>query len=180
MPVFPEAIRTERLSLRQPDDAGARAEHEMIHESLDHLWPWFGFRTTLPTLEDRLALAARHRADAAAGTGVTFVVFAGERPLGKVWMERQGSTARMGWWLRAGETGKGYAVEAVRALIDLARSIGVERIEAHIDPDNASSRALAERSGFVLEEIQPDVPDRPDGERRPECVYVLAEAAPAG
>lgn len=177
MPVFPEAVRSERLTLRQPDEAGARAEHEMILESLDHLWPWFGFRANPPSLAERLELAAQHRADAAAGTGVTYVVFAGERALGKVWMEVGGKTARMGWWLRAGATRQGHATEAVRALLGVARTAGIVRIEAHTDPDNAPSRALAERAGFVLEEIQQDVRDRPDGARRPECIYVIPQPA---
>jgi RimJ/RimL family protein N-acetyltransferase len=79
----------------------------------------------------------------------------------------------MGWYLRARETGRGYATEAVRALSELAFEFGVERVEAHTDPDNTPSRALAERAGFVLEEIRQDVDDRPDGVHRPGCVYVL-------
>jgi len=170
---FPASLSTDRLTLRQPDDDGARVEHEMILESLDHLWPWFSFRANPPTLGERVELAARHRADAAAGTGVTYLLFAGERAVGKAWIEVDGSIARMGWWLGARATGHGYATEAVRALAKLAVDHGIERIEAHTDPDNTSSRALAERAGFVLEEIQEGVHDRPDGVRRPECVYVL-------
>jgi RimJ/RimL family protein N-acetyltransferase len=79
----------------------------------------------------------------------------------------------MGCWLRAGETGHGYATEAVRALSELAFDFGVERVEAHTDPDNTPSRALAERAGFVLQEIRQDVDDRPDGVRRPACVYAM-------
>ena len=170
---FPDSIHTERLTLRLPDDGDARAEHDMILESLDHLWPWFGFRAGPPALEDRLALAARQRADAAAGVAATYMVFAGDGPVGKVWFEVDGPKARMGWWLRAGATGHGYGIEAVRALSELAFESGLERVEAHTDPDNAASRALAERAGFVLREIQGDAHDRPDGVRRPSCVYVL-------
>lgn len=166
-------MRTARLTLGLPDDEGARVEHEMILESLDHLWPWFSFRANPPTLAARVELAARQRADAAEGIGATYLVFAGDRPVGKVWIEVEGPIARMGWWLRSGATGKGYATEAVVALSELAFDSGVERLEAHTDPDNAPSRNLAERAGFVLEEIRPDAHDRPDGVRRPECVYVL-------
>lgn len=170
---FPTTLRTARLTLRQPDDQDARLEHEMILESLDHLWPWFSLRAQPPTLAERVALARRQRADAANGTAVTYLVLAGDRPVGKVWFEVDGPTARMGWWLCAGATGSGYATEAVRALSGVAFEFGVERLEVHTDPDNARSRALAERAGFVLQEIRPDAHDRPDGVRRPECVYVL-------
>jgi RimJ/RimL family protein N-acetyltransferase len=170
---FPTSLHTARLSLRLPDEQGARLEHKMILESLDQLWPWFSFRARPPTLADRVELAARQRAEATEGTSATYIVFAGSRAVGKVWLEVDGRKATMGWWLRAGETGHGYATEAVRVLSKLAFDYGVERVEAHTDPDNAPSRAVAERAGFVLEEIRQDVHDRPDGVRRPECVYAL-------
>ena len=170
---FPISLETARLTLRLPDDEGARVEHEMILESLDHLWPWFAFRAEPPTLAERMALAARQRAEAVAGSSATYVVFAGDQGVGKVWIEIDGPVARMGWWLRAGATGRGYATEAVRRLSELAFHSGVERVEAHTDPDNAPSRAVAERAGFVLQEVQPDAYDRHDGIRRPECIYVL-------
>jgi RimJ/RimL family protein N-acetyltransferase len=177
---FPGSLRTERLTLRLPDDEEARVEHEMILESLDHLWPWFGFRANPPTLAERMELAARHRAQAAEGTSGTYILHSGDRPVGKAWLEVEGSIARLGWWLRASAVGHGYATEALRALAGLAFEGGITRLEAHTDPDNAPSRALAERAGFVLEEIRQDAYTRPDGLRRPECVYVLLKEASAG
>jgi ribosomal-protein-serine acetyltransferase len=173
---FPSVLQTARLTLRVPDDEVARAEHAMILESLDHLWPWFSFRAKPPTLAERMELAAKQRAEVAEGTGATYVVFAGEQAVGKVWIDVDGAKAEMGWWLRAGATGHGYATEAVRALSELAFDQGVERLEVHTDPDNVPSRALAERAGFVLEEIREDWRDRPDGVRRPECIYALLSA----
>lgn len=173
---FPPSLQTARLTLRLPDDQDAHLEHEMILESLDHLWPWFSFRAEPPTLAEREGLAARQRDDAAAGTGAAYILFAREQAVGKVWAKIDGPTATMGWYLRASATGQGYATEAVRALTDLAFDFGVERVEAHTDPDNAFSRALAERAGFVLERIVEDAYDRPDGVRRPECLYVLLPA----
>ena len=178
---FPTSLRTERLTLRLPDEEGARQEHAMIMESLDHLWPWFSFRANRPTLEERQQLAARQRAEALEGESATYLVIADDRPVGKVWLNVIDTTASVitatvGWWLRVSATGQGYATEAVRALVELAFASGVHRLEVHTDPDNAPSRALAERVGFVLEEIRPDYHDRPDGIRRPECIYVYRSA----
>jgi len=171
---YPSSLRTDRLTLRMPDDDDdARIEHEMIMASLDHLWPWFSFRADPPTLAERVDLIARHRAASEAGTMATYLVLAGDEPVGKIWIEVKGAMATMGWWLKSGATGHGYATEAVRALAAAAFDRGIERLEAHTDPDNAASRALAERAGFVLETILEDAHDRPDGVRRPECVYVL-------
>lgn len=41
---LPVSLHTTRLAMRLPDEDLARVEHEMILESLDHLWPWFSFR----------------------------------------------------------------------------------------------------------------------------------------
>jgi RimJ/RimL family protein N-acetyltransferase len=177
-PPFPSTVNTERLTLRLPNDEGARQELEMILESLDHLWPWFSFRAVPPKLAERIDLAARHRAEALAGKSASYLVFADDRPVGKVWLNATtDTTVTLGWWLRVSATGQGYATEAVRALVDLALKCGFARIEVHTDPDNARSRALAERAGFVLEEIRPDFHDRPDGARRPECIYVYGSPA---
>jgi RimJ/RimL family protein N-acetyltransferase len=177
---FQASLRTTRLTLRAPDDEDVRLEHEMILESLDHLWPWFAFRAHPPTLAERLELAARQRVEMAEGSGATYLVLGGVRAVGKIWLDVRGTTSEMGWWLRAGATGHGYATEAVRALSALALDVGVERLEVHTDPDNVRSRALAERAGFVLEEIRPDWRDRPDGVRRPECIYALLSGPSPG
>ena len=170
---FPDSLQTARLILRMPDAALASVELEMILESLDEMWPWFPFRAKPPTVAERAELAARDRAGAASGTAASYVVFAADRPVGRVWFDVEGTTATMGWWQRSTATGHGYATEAVLALCDLAFEFGIERVEAHTDPDNAPSRALAERAGFGLEGIRPNAHDRPDGVRRPECIYVL-------
>jgi len=170
---FPTSLTTARLTLRLPTDEDARVEHEMILEELDHLWPWFAYRAAPPTLEQRREVAARHRDEAARGLVASYVIYAGDRGVGKIWLEMEPAAARMGWWLRAGATGKGYATEAIRGLAAMAFNAGIERIEAHIDPDNAPSRALADRAGFRLEEVLTDAYERGDGIRRPECLYVL-------
>jgi RimJ/RimL family protein N-acetyltransferase len=52
---------------------------------------------------------------------------------------------------------RGLATEAVAALVDHARSRGVRRVRAEIDPDNAVSRAVVERAGFILTEADGSV-----------------------
>ncbi|MFO0675533.1 MAG: GNAT family N-acetyltransferase [Polyangiaceae bacterium] len=50
--------------------------------------------------------------------------------------------------------GRGYAVEAARALRDTAfGTLPVDRIVSIIRPDNARSRRVAERNGMVLEKM---------------------------
>ena len=54
----------------------------------------------------------------------------------------------MGWALAAAGHGKGYAVEAMRAVLDWADAKGLARTCCIIDPGNAASIRLAEKLGY--------------------------------
>ena len=61
-------------------------------------------------------------------------------------------TLEVGYIFAPATGGRGYATEAVRALVDLAFStIGARRIIARVDDRNRPSAALLERLGFRLE-----------------------------
>ncbi len=58
----------------------------------------------------------------------------------------------IGYILRRDAWGKGYASEAVTRIIDYGfRELGLRRIFADVDPDNAASIVLLEKLGFVRE-----------------------------
>ncbi|HEV7586105.1 MAG TPA: GNAT family protein [Solirubrobacteraceae bacterium] len=58
----------------------------------------------------------------------------------------------IGYWLGAGEEGRGTMTHAVRALVDHAfEQWELNRVEIRIDVENHRSRAVAERLGFVHE-----------------------------
>lgn len=68
---------------------------------------------------------------------------------------RRGLTceADANWWTAADALRRGYAAEALGALLthafaDLPAGLGLHRVLAGIQPHNAASRALAERLGF--------------------------------
>ena len=68
----------------------------------------------------------------------------------------------VGYWLRAGATGRGCATAAARALTDLALSVdGVSRVEIHCDEANVRSAAVARRLGYRLDRIVPDAVTAP-------------------
>ena len=59
------------------------------------------------------------------------------------------------WWLAADAQGRGYATEALRALLlhsfrDLPEGLGLHRVLAGIQAENEPSRRLAMRLGFRL------------------------------
>lgn len=61
-------------------------------------------------------------------------------------------SAEIGWVMRPDVSGRGYATEAVRALLDAAFAVyGLRRVVARIDAENTASARLAERVGMRLE-----------------------------
>lgn len=61
-------------------------------------------------------------------------------------------TLEVGYLFAPAAGGRGYATEAVRAVVDLAfTSIGARRVTARLDARNRPSAALLERLGFRLE-----------------------------
>jgi RimJ/RimL family protein N-acetyltransferase len=63
-------------------------------------------------------------------------------------------TAEIGYWVAPWARGRGIAVRATRLLAPWALgTLGLARVTCEIDPDNAASRLVAERAGFVFEGI---------------------------
>lgn len=61
-------------------------------------------------------------------------------------------TVEVGYLFSPAQSGRGYATEAVRALVDVAfRGLGARRVVARVDARNVASRALLERLGMRLE-----------------------------
>lgn len=66
-----------------------------------------------------------------------------------VWLDESAELAMIGYTLGAEHQGRGYATEAVDALVDaLFERIGVHRIAATLDPENLASARVLERTGF--------------------------------
>jgi RimJ/RimL family protein N-acetyltransferase len=72
-----------------------------------------------------------------------------------------GDAPEIGWVLAPAHQGKGYATEAVQAILDWAvRELDAEVVVALIHPDNAASLKVAERFGFT-ERVRTTFRDQP-------------------
>lgn len=62
------------------------------------------------------------------------------------------ASVEVGYMFAPAHAGRGYATEAVRAMLDLAfADLGAHRVWARVDVRNPASRALCERLGMRLE-----------------------------
>lgn len=67
-------------------------------------------------------------------------------------LDQVNGNVEIGWVIRPDVSGRGYATEAVSALLDAAFGVfGVRRVVARIDAENEASARLAERVGMRLE-----------------------------
>ncbi|MCX4753731.1 GNAT family N-acetyltransferase [Kitasatospora purpeofusca] len=89
--------------------------------------------------------------------------------------------ATIGYALRRDVWGSGFAGELVTLLRDFAFGpLGVHRLEARVDVDNAASIRVLERAGFRLEgRVRHDYRG-PDGWRDAQQYALLADDPPAG
>src|SRR3546814_16245662 len=71
------------------------------------------------------------------------------RLIGGVGLDRrQGGAVELGYWVARPYWGLGYATEAGRHMIDLARMLGISRLTAAHFPDNPASGAVLRQLGF--------------------------------
>lgn len=74
----------------------------------------------------------------------------GIQPLGKT------EDVEIGWWLAKDLWGRGLSTEAARAAMDHAfREVGLSRLVAIADPDNAPSIAIMRKLGMTFERMVP-------------------------
>ena len=160
MRAAPNIVRTMRLSLptghelRLLEEADADELYALIDANRERLVRWMVWAEgqtpegTLRFIRDaQRQMAAEDGLQAAILRDSAIVGVAGFH--GIDWPNR---ATTVGYWLGAGEEGRGAMTHAVRALVDHAFSAWrLNRVEIRIDVENDRSRAVAERLGFVHE-----------------------------
>lgn len=130
---------------------------------------WFGWAPEDISVEGHARAVERWREDHAAGRRTSFVIEHAADVVGSVEVRRSSaSSGELSWTLYAGHRGQGYAARAVQMLVDWAfedlehGGLGLQRVEARIDPRNEASRRVATRAGLLLEGTQRMVPGTAD------------------
>ncbi|CAN5580439.1 hypothetical protein BH10ACT10_BH10ACT10_08610 [soil metagenome] len=85
---------------------------------------------------------------------VNFLVEADGAVAGLVEVRTDDGVGDLSWVLYAGHRGRGYAARAVRLLVGYAfESLGLRRVEAHVNSANERSKRVASRSGLRREGV---------------------------
>jgi len=152
-------VEGEGVHLRPPRALDYPEWRELRAASRGFLQPW---EPTWPA-DDLSRLAFRRRLTAYArdrelGAAYAFFVIRSEDEAltGGITLSnvRRGvaQMGSIGYWCGRPYTRQGYTLNAVRALSDFAfRTLGLHRLEAACIPDNAASRSLLAKAGFVEE-----------------------------
>ena len=140
--------RTERLLLRPgwaedaPELARAIADEQVVRNLATAPWPY--------ALADAEAFLAAPRDPAMPIFLITERTDGAPRIVGACGLGRRPSGAvEMGYWIARQHWGKGFATEASRALIDIAKALKLPRLEASHFVDNPASGRVLEKLGFV-------------------------------
>lgn len=155
----PTVLKTERLTLRWFDERDAAAQFEIFSDTAVTRY-WSHASWSKPA--EAAAWIAKTLQAYSDCTGLRFAVelAATGELIGNANLygfSEQNRRCELGYALASAHWGKGYASEAVRAVLDYGfRELGLNRVEADIDTRNAGSAAVLERLGFRKEGTMPE------------------------
>ncbi|MCB2076077.1 MAG: GNAT family N-acetyltransferase [Novosphingobium sp.] len=140
-------IRSERLFLRPgwPEDweefHALISERSVMENLAREVWP--------RTAEEIRDFICRPRDKLLPHFFITVPSVNGARLAGGIGLGRDGEDVEIGYWIANGLRGKGYATEAVRAVLNLARALGHRRLVAAHFADNPVSARVLTKAGFI-------------------------------
>jgi RimJ/RimL family protein N-acetyltransferase len=149
---FSEPIATERLTLRLMTDDDTDAVHAWMSDPEVARYQLYEPRDRTLTAEKVAEMAAKSTLGAKDDWIQPGVELAGHGVIGSIYFKITSIddlTGEIGWAFTRAYQGKGYAVEAASAILDLAfGSLGLHRVFAELDPRNDPSVALCLRLGM--------------------------------
>lgn len=172
-----ELIETARLRLRRPlatDAESIFSVYASYPEVTRYLsWP------THRSLDDTRAFLGWSNLQWEQWPAGPYLIFARSdgRLLGSTGLLfRSPESAATGYAFARAEWGHGYATECLHAMVDLARDLGIRRLEAICHVDHRPSAHVMEKCGFQLADVQPEHTEFPNlspGRRSDVLSYAL-------
>lgn len=148
--------RTERLLLRPGwvEDAPALTEafsrEQVVMNLATAPWPY--------AVDDAVAYLGRDRKAGEADLLIFQRTMGAPRLIGGIGLAARGAHLELGYWIVPSHWGLGFATEAARAVVDIARdSLRIERLVSGYFTDNPASGRVLDKLGFspTGQEIRP-------------------------
>lgn len=139
-------IRSERLFLRPgwpeewPELLTAINDEGLVRHLATAPWPY--------TAADARAFAGRPQERMLPQFFVTLPTTDGAKLIGSAGLSRDGDNVELGYWIARAHWGQGFATEAARAVLGLAKSLGHRRLVASHFTDNPASGKVLRKAGF--------------------------------
>jgi ribosomal-protein-serine acetyltransferase len=146
------------IALRPYHTDLAPAMYEAARQSIGTVGPWMPWLHDGYSLEQAFAWAERQQEAFDERTDFEFAIIGdADRFLGGIGLNNidpLNPRANLGYWVRAGETGKGVATAATKLLVEWAfANTPLVRLEVVVSVDNAASLRVAEKAGAVREGV---------------------------
>ena len=174
---FPDQFSSERLDIRAPRPGDGAALYAAVDESWNELTPWMPWARQRTTAEACEVLVREGLSRFILRQDLWLLLFekGTDTLIGSSGLHRidwEVPSFEIGYWARTRYAGKGYIIEAVRAIADFAfEKLGARRVHIDCDERNARSRRVAERAGFAVESRQPQSKLSNDGSLATMIVY---------
>lgn len=160
--MFPETVptlTTERLILRQAQVTDAPKVCESISVSIDNFKKYLNTYPRERTVEEQAEEYTQLLTKEGYAKEWRYLAFDKSNPevliacLGLHFIDPNVPKFEIGYWVDIRHTGKGYIIEAAKALVKLAFELGAERIQIVCAKSNVKSQAIPKKLGFELEAI---------------------------
>lgn len=138
--------RTERLLLRPswPEDAGqlyrAIADEGIVRNLARAPWPY--------TMDDAAWFAALEHSDMFPNFMLMLRTNAAPKLIGSCGLGERDGEAELGYWIARPFWGNGFAAEAAKAVVDIARALGHRKLVSGHFTDNPASGRVLRKIGF--------------------------------
>lgn len=140
-------------------DKVAEKLFEVLNSDREHIGKYLDFVEKTQTIEDERAFIASQLNDQAAGKSYLYLIIYQGDLVGTInyhFVNHQHGRAEIGYWLHSAYTGKGLVSRCVKAMLTIGfESLGFNRIDLYADVENVPSNAVATRTGFKFNALQP-------------------------
>lgn len=175
-------MRTNRLFLRPgwPEDWSAillQVADEAVVRNLSQVpWPYTGSDARMFAGQPQEPRHPHFLVTRPSAEGVDLIGCIGLKPGG---IDGEGEAAELGYWIGRAHWGQGYATEAARAVLSLARTIGHNRLIARHFFDNPASGRVLRKVGFSFTGKISEAYSHARGEMAPSLVHAIELGEPS-